>query len=53
MAVLKRIQSLGETSLVGQWWRRLTPTVVRKALSRAANAMLYLFDHPWVQWMAL
>lgn len=52
-AIQKRIVEYSETSIVGRWWRRLTPAVVRRALSRSTNVMVFLLDHPWVQWIAL
>ena len=52
-AIMKRISDFRDTSAVGRWWRDHTPGVVRTALSWGTNAMAYLLDHPWVQWLTL
>ena len=51
-SIQKRITKFMDKSFVGRWWR-MTPDMIKKALSIPSNMLLYLMDHPWVTWLAL
>ena len=51
-AIAARIERMGDT-MVGRWFRRITPAAVRRMLRMPANMLMYLLDHPFVMWIAL